>query len=103
MGSGQIGVCGRGGLDGNSVAAPAASRRLSAERNPNGLYVETQSASHARLWHRDRPRDIRKLPQIGDVHRYLTGKSQNVLFVVFERNRLQGSLSRVWVSFAAIL
>jgi len=29
------------------------------------------------------------LPRIGDVHRYATGESRKVLFVLFERNRLQ--------------
>ena len=57
--------------------------------SPFGVHVETQSASDAGLWHRERLRDIRKLPRIGDVHRYETGESRNVLFVVFERNRLQ--------------
>jgi hypothetical protein len=54
-----------------------------------GVHTETQSASDAGLWHRDRLRDIRRLPRIGDVHRYATGESRKVLFVVFERNRLQ--------------
>lgn len=57
--------------------------------SPFGVHVETQSASDGALWHRERLRDIRKLPKIGDVHRYLTGESRKVLFVVFERNRLQ--------------
>lgn len=57
--------------------------------SPFGVHTETQSASRAELWHRDRLRDIRKLPQIGDVHRYATGESRKVLFVVFERNRLR--------------
>jgi hypothetical protein len=54
-----------------------------------GVHTETQSASDARLWHRARLRDIRRLPKIGDVHRYATGESRKILFVVFERNRLQ--------------
>lgn len=57
--------------------------------SPFGVHTETQSASDAGLWHRDRLRDMRKLPQIGDVHRYATGERRKVLFVVFERNRLQ--------------
>ena len=57
--------------------------------SPFGVHSETQSASDVGLWHRGRLRDIRKLPQIGDVHRYATGESRKVLFVVFERNRLQ--------------
>lgn len=57
--------------------------------SPFGVHTETQSASDAGLWHRDRLRDIRKLPKIGDVHRYETGETRKVLFVVFERNRLQ--------------
>lgn len=57
--------------------------------SPFGVRTETQSASNAGLWHRDRLRDMRKLPKIGDDHRYATGESRKVLFVVFERNRLQ--------------
>lgn len=60
-----------------------------AAASPFGVHTETQSASEAGLWHRERLRDIKKLPQIGDVHRYATGESRKVLFVVFERNRLQ--------------
>jgi hypothetical protein len=54
-----------------------------------GVHTETQSASDAGLWHRDRLRDMKKLPRIGDVHRYATGEIRKILFVVFERNRLQ--------------
>jgi hypothetical protein len=57
--------------------------------SPFGVHTETQSASDAGLWDRDRLRDIRKLPRIGDIHRYATGESRKVLFVVFERNRLR--------------
>ena len=57
--------------------------------SPFGVHTETQSASDAGLWRRERLRDIKKLPQIGDVYRYPTGESRKVLFVVFERNRLQ--------------
>jgi hypothetical protein len=57
--------------------------------SPFGVRSETQSASDAGLWHRDRLRDIRKLPKIGDMYLYATGESRRVLFVVFERNRLQ--------------
>ena len=57
--------------------------------SPFGVHTETQSASDAGLWDRDRLRDMAKLPRIGDIHRYATGESREVLFVVFERNRLQ--------------
>jgi hypothetical protein len=57
--------------------------------SPFGVHTETRSASDAGLWDRDRLRDMEKLPRIGDVHRYATGESRKVLFVVFERNRLQ--------------
>src|SRR5579875_2433602 len=57
--------------------------------SPFGVQTETQSATDAALWHRERLRDMKKLPQIGDVHRYETGESRRILFVVFERNRLQ--------------
>ena len=57
--------------------------------SPFGVHTETQSASVAGLWHRDRLRDIKKLPLIGDIHRYATGESHKVLFVLFERNRLR--------------
>ena len=57
--------------------------------SPFGVHTETQSASEAGLWHRGRLRDIEKLPLIGDVHRYVTGESHKVLFVLFERNRLR--------------
>ena len=57
--------------------------------SPFGVRTETQSASEAGLWHRERLRDMKKLPQIGDIHRYPTGERRKVLFVVFERNRLQ--------------
>ncbi|HTV09767.1 MAG TPA: hypothetical protein VMD97_12055 [Candidatus Aquilonibacter sp.] len=57
--------------------------------SPFGVHTETQSASDAGLWHRDRLRDIKQLPLIGDVHRYVTGESHKVLFVLFERNRLR--------------
>jgi|HubBroStandDraft_6_1064221.scaffolds.fasta_scaffold56113_6 hypothetical protein len=57
--------------------------------SPFGVQTETQSASNEGLWHRGRLRDITKLPRIGDVHRYATGESRKVLFVLFERNRLQ--------------
>ncbi len=57
--------------------------------SPFGVHKETQSASDAGLWHRERLRDITKVPQIGEVHRYATGENRRVLFVVFERNRLQ--------------
>ena len=57
--------------------------------SPFGVHTETQSASDVGLWHRDRLRDMSKLPRIGDVHRYATGESRKVLFVVFERNRLR--------------
>ena len=60
-----------------------------AAASPFGVHTETQSASDAGLWHRDRLRDIKRLPKIGDVHRYVTGESRKVLFVVFERNRLR--------------
>lgn len=60
-----------------------------AAASPFGVHTETQSASDAGLWHSERLRDIKKLPQIGDVHRYATGERRKVLFVVFERNRLQ--------------
>jgi hypothetical protein len=56
---------------------------------PFGVHTETQSASDAGLWHRGRLRDIRKLPLVGDVHRYVTGENRNILFVLFERNRLR--------------
>ncbi len=60
-----------------------------AAASPFGVHSETQSASDAGLWHRERLRDIKNLPQIGDVHHYVTGERRKVLFVVFERNRLQ--------------
>lgn len=62
---------------------------VSGVASPFGVHTETQSASDAELWHRDRLRDIRKLPKIGDVHHYDTGETRTILFVVFERNRLQ--------------
>ena len=60
-----------------------------AAASPFGVHMETQSASDAELWDRNRLRDITKLPKIGDLHRYSTGESRKVLFVVFERNRLR--------------
>lgn len=60
-----------------------------AAASPFGVHTETRSASDAGLWHRERLRDIKKLPQIGDIHRYAAGERRKVLFVVFERNRLQ--------------
>ena len=54
-----------------------------------GVHTETQSASDAGLWHRDRLRDIKNLPRIGDGYRFATGEIRKVLFVVFERNRLR--------------
>lgn len=56
---------------------------------PFGVHTETQSASDAGLWHRDRLRDIRKLPLVGGIHHYATGESRNILFLLFERNRLR--------------
>ena len=60
-----------------------------AAASPFGVHIETKSASDSGLWHRERLRDMKKLPQIGDIHRYATGERRKVLFVVFERNRLQ--------------
>jgi hypothetical protein len=60
-----------------------------AAASPFGVHIETKSASEAGLWHRERLRDMKKLPKIGDIHRYPTGECRKVLFVVFERNRLQ--------------
>ena len=60
-----------------------------AAASPFGVHTETQSAADAGLWHRERLRDIKRVPRIGDVHRYITGESRKVLFVVFERNRLR--------------
>ena len=62
---------------------------VSGVASPFGVHTETQSASSGELWHRGRLRDIRKLPVIGDIHRYATGESRKVLFVLFERNRLR--------------
>ena len=57
--------------------------------SPFGVHTETQSAADAELWHRDRLRDIRKVPLIGGIHHYATGESRKILFVIFERNRLR--------------
>jgi hypothetical protein len=73
----------------SGASGPVFADFVRAAASPFGVQTETQSASDAGLWHRDRLRDITKLPQIGDVHRYATGESRKVLFVVFERNRLQ--------------
>jgi hypothetical protein len=56
---------------------------------PFGVHTETQSASDIGLCHHDRVHDIRKLPVIGGIHRYATGESRKVLFVLFERKRLR--------------
>ena len=56
---------------------------------PFGVHTETQSASDIGLWHRDRMHDIRKLPLIGGIHRYATGESRKILFVLFESKRLR--------------
>jgi hypothetical protein len=73
----------------SGASGPVFADFVRAAASPFGVQTETQSASDAGLWHRDRLRDIRKLPQIGDAHCYATGESRKVLFVVFERNRLQ--------------
>ena len=57
--------------------------------SPFGMHTETLSASDAGLWQRGRLRDISKVPLIGDAHRYFTGESRKVIFLLFERNRLQ--------------
>jgi hypothetical protein len=57
--------------------------------SPFGMHTETQSAFDAGLWHRGRLRDVTKLPLMGDTYRYATGESRKILFVLFERNRLQ--------------
>ena len=73
----------------SGVSGPLFADFVRAAASPFGVHTETQSASDAGLWHRERLRDIKQLPQIGDVHRYVTGERRKVLFVVFERNRLQ--------------
>ncbi len=73
----------------SGASAPLFADFVRAAASPFGVHTETQSASDAGLWHRERLRDIKKLPQIGGVHRYATGERRKVLFVVFERNRLQ--------------
>lgn len=73
----------------SGASGPVFADFVRAAASPFGVQTETQSASDAGLWHRDRLRDIEKLPKIGDVHRYATGESRKVLFVVFERNLLR--------------
>jgi hypothetical protein len=73
----------------SGASGPLFADFVRAAASPFGVHTETQSASDAGLWHRERLRDIKRLPKIGDVHRYMTGESRKVLFVVFERNRLR--------------
>ena len=73
----------------SGASGPVFADFVRAAASPFGVQTETQSSSDAGLWHRERLRDIKKLPQIGDIHRYATGESRKVLFVVFERNRLR--------------
>jgi hypothetical protein len=53
------------------------------------VHTEIQSASDAGLWHRDRLRDIRKLPLMGGAHHYPAGERRKILFVLFDHNRLR--------------